>query len=318
MGLLTLLCLLILATCLPAQELGEGAVASDADLQDVAVQREPEQPVGAVAEQDVVVQGQSEQPGAVVVEQDVAVQGEPEGAAAGQDVTVQGAPEQPEGVVTGQDVGEQEESELPEAVSPDDTLQRAPSGFVCPEREGRYPRPEQCDTFYFCTRGVAYVVRCQGGLHFSPTRRICENAARAECGVTTTTTTTTTTTPAPPTYDLPEVCLEPKPEENCGSWQYARYYYNPEMDRCFRFKTSCTAAGNNFPSLLACRKKCMTRVNPVCLERRPEGKCGGTQLGRYYFDPKLDQCVYFLTSCADNPSIFQSQAECTWTCHSEH
>merc|ERR1712107_640244 len=57
--------------------------------------------------------------------------------------------------------------------------------FICPENNGKFPDPEQCDLFYICRNGVATIEYCPEGLLFDITRvnhEKCVLPHNVDCG----------------------------------------------------------------------------------------------------------------------------------------
>jgi len=57
--------------------------------------------------------------------------------------------------------------------------------FICPENNGKFPDPEQCDLFYICRKGVATIEYCPEGLLFDITRvnhEKCVLPHNVDCG----------------------------------------------------------------------------------------------------------------------------------------
>merc|ERR1712126_92111 len=61
----------------------------------------------------------------------------------------------------------------------------AQSQFRCPESNGRFPDPEQCDKYYLCRKGVAEELLCPEGLLFDykvVNREKCVLPQNVDCG----------------------------------------------------------------------------------------------------------------------------------------
>jgi len=62
----------------------------------------------------------------------------------------------------------------------------AQSNFLCPEKDGYFPDPRQCDKYYDCYDGVAEEVLCPDGMvfnpNFDPRREPCDHYFQVECG----------------------------------------------------------------------------------------------------------------------------------------
>lgn len=57
--------------------------------------------------------------------------------------------------------------------------------FKCPEKNGYFPDPIQCDLYYHCSRGVAEEKLCPDGLLFddsNPSHERCDTSVNVECG----------------------------------------------------------------------------------------------------------------------------------------
>jgi len=58
--------------------------------------------------------------------------------------------------------------------------------FDCPENNGFFPDPEQCDLYYECIEGVPEAKLCPDGLLFedgNPNQEKCDYPFNVECGV---------------------------------------------------------------------------------------------------------------------------------------
>ena len=59
------------------------------------------------------------------------------------------------------------------------------ANFRCPEKNGFFPDPEQCDLYYECVDNVAVLKLCPDGLMFDDTTSIdalCDYPFNVECG----------------------------------------------------------------------------------------------------------------------------------------
>lgn len=59
------------------------------------------------------------------------------------------------------------------------------SSYKCPEKDGQYEDPIQCDKFYECVDGVATEKLCPDGLVFDPLNRKinkCDQPFNVDCG----------------------------------------------------------------------------------------------------------------------------------------
>lgn len=57
--------------------------------------------------------------------------------------------------------------------------------FNCPEKNGFFPDPVQCDLYYHCTKGVAEEKLCPDGLLFddsNPSHERCDTSVNVDCG----------------------------------------------------------------------------------------------------------------------------------------
>ncbi|XP_049952536.1 protein obstructor-E-like [Schistocerca serialis cubense] len=62
---------------------------------------------------------------------------------------------------------------------------RGGGGFTCPEKNGRFPSPQQCDAYIECEEGVATEKLCPDGLLFNPKARFfaypCQYPVNVDC-----------------------------------------------------------------------------------------------------------------------------------------
>ena len=59
------------------------------------------------------------------------------------------------------------------------------ANFRCPEKNGFFPDPEQCDLYYECVNDVAVLKLCPDGLMFDDSTTIdalCDYPFNVECG----------------------------------------------------------------------------------------------------------------------------------------
>lgn len=57
--------------------------------------------------------------------------------------------------------------------------------FKCPQKDGYYPDPIQCDLYYHCHRGELEEKLCPDGLLFddtNPSHERCDTSVNVECG----------------------------------------------------------------------------------------------------------------------------------------
>jgi hypothetical protein len=57
--------------------------------------------------------------------------------------------------------------------------------FKCPDKDGYYPDPVQCDLYYHCFRGEVEEKLCPDGLLFddtNPSHERCDTSVNVECG----------------------------------------------------------------------------------------------------------------------------------------
>merc|ERR1719471_2198634 len=62
-------------------------------------------------------------------------------------------------------------------------LDQCSSSFICPEADGTYPDPEDCDQFHVCSNGVHYHQNCPSGLRFNGGGLYCDWPDNVECGL---------------------------------------------------------------------------------------------------------------------------------------
>ena len=68
----------------------------------------------------------------------------------------------------------------------DDEFTYFAAPFNCPENNGFFPDPEQCDLYYECIEGVPEAKLCPDGLLFedgNPNQEKCDYPFNVECGV---------------------------------------------------------------------------------------------------------------------------------------
>lgn len=53
--------------------------------------------------------------------------------------------------------------------------------YSCPEYQGLFPHPEDCQKFIHCDHGVAHVKNCPSDLHFNPQLKVCDWPYSAGC-----------------------------------------------------------------------------------------------------------------------------------------
>lgn len=58
------------------------------------------------------------------------------------------------------------------------------SQFVCPNREGLFRYPGNCEMFYQCSNWYPYPMRCAATTHFSEITQRCEYPCDAKCDLT--------------------------------------------------------------------------------------------------------------------------------------
>ncbi|KAF0504575.1 family 31 glucosidase [Gigaspora margarita] len=56
-------------------------------------------------------------------------------------------------------------------------------GFKCPEKNGLFPNPYDCKTFYQCANGYPYLMHCPDDLQWSSALSRCEWPENSDCGV---------------------------------------------------------------------------------------------------------------------------------------
>lgn len=57
--------------------------------------------------------------------------------------------------------------------------------FKCPQKDGYYPDPIQCDLYFHCSRGEVEEKLCPDGLLFddsNPSHERCDTSVNVECG----------------------------------------------------------------------------------------------------------------------------------------
>ena len=62
---------------------------------------------------------------------------------------------------------------------------KEPAKFKCPETNGFFPDPEQCDKYYECVANVPETKFCPDGLLFEasdPNSELCDYPFNVECG----------------------------------------------------------------------------------------------------------------------------------------
>ncbi|KAF8789910.1 Peritrophin-1 like protein [Argiope bruennichi] len=55
---------------------------------------------------------------------------------------------------------------------------------ICIARDGLYPSEDDCSSYYMCTEGRAYPIKCPEGLHFNVEYGVCEPPCDARCDLT--------------------------------------------------------------------------------------------------------------------------------------
>jgi len=93
--------------------------------------------------------------------------------------------------------------------------------FECPNREdGYYPHPTDCDHYYYCTNGLAWLMKCADPLLFNPKTKQCDWAWEVQC-------------PSGGVTENPELkgasIIGPDPDYKC----------DPEVDGAFPHETDC-------------------------------------------------------------------------------
>jgi len=56
-------------------------------------------------------------------------------------------------------------------------------GFECPEPEGSFADPEDCEGYYVCNAGIPIHALCPDGLHFNPDSGICDWPDIVQCEI---------------------------------------------------------------------------------------------------------------------------------------
>ncbi|GFU97803.1 chondroitin proteoglycan 2 [Trichonephila clavipes] len=55
------------------------------------------------------------------------------------------------------------------------------STFYCPRPNGLFPAPQDCSSYYLCSRGKKHHLYCPPGMHFSVVDETCESPCKAQC-----------------------------------------------------------------------------------------------------------------------------------------
>jgi hypothetical protein len=92
--------------------------------------------------------------------------------------------------------------------------------FDCPDREDRYfPHPTDCTQYYYCTNGLAWLLKCADPLYFNPKTNLCDWDFNVECPPQ--------VTPDPQTKGA--IIIGPAPDYEC----------DPEVNGAFPHETDC-------------------------------------------------------------------------------
>ncbi|XP_045456132.1 protein obstructor-E-like [Melitaea cinxia] len=101
--------------------------------------------------------------------------------------------------------------------------------FKCPEKNGFYPDPYQCDLYYKCSRGKVETKLCPDGLVFfdeNPNKELCDIPSNVDCG------------------DRKEL-QEPKPTKGCP--RQNGYFKHPDPQACDKFYYCADGIPNELP-----------------------------------------------------------------------
>lgn len=73
-----------------------------------------------------------------------------------------------------------------EGITYDNTISTPPSAvvveFLCPEANGLFPDPVNCDHFYHCSNNIPFHKPCAAGTLFHPVLKICDHHGNVQCG----------------------------------------------------------------------------------------------------------------------------------------